>query len=50
LRRHFEIDPQHIVVATLSALAEFGDYKPEKVADAIERYQIDPDRPSPTFS
>jgi pyruvate dehydrogenase E1 component len=48
LRRHFEIDPQHIVVATLSALAEFGDYKPEKVADAIERYQIDPERPSPT--
>ena len=50
LRRHFEIDPQHIVVATLAALAEFGDYKPEKVADAIERYQIDPDRVSPLFS
>ncbi|HWC14064.1 MAG TPA: pyruvate dehydrogenase (acetyl-transferring), homodimeric type [Actinomycetota bacterium] len=47
LRRFFEIDPQHVVVATLAALAEFGDYKPEKVADAIERYKIDPDRISP---
>jgi pyruvate dehydrogenase E1 component len=45
LRRHFEIDPQHIVVATLAALAEFGDYKPEKVSDAIERYEIDAERP-----
>jgi pyruvate dehydrogenase E1 component len=44
LRRHFEIDPQHIVVATLAGLAEFGDYKPEKITDAIERYQIDPER------
>ena len=50
LRRHFEIDPQHIVVATLAALAEFGDYKTEKVADAIEHYQIDPDRISPYFA
>jgi pyruvate dehydrogenase E1 component len=50
LRRHFEIDPQHIVVATLAALAEFGDYKQEKVADAIEKYQINPERPSPYFS
>ena len=44
LRRHFEIDPQHIVIATLAGLAEFGDYKPEKITDAIARYQIDPER------
>ena len=50
LRRHFEVDPQHIVVATLSALAEFGDYKPEKVADAIEKYQINPERPSARYT
>lgn len=50
LRRFFEIDPQHIVVATLAALAEFGDYKSEKVADAIESYKLDPDRDSPLFS
>jgi pyruvate dehydrogenase E1 component len=47
LRRHFEIDAGHIVVATLSALAASGDVKPEAVAEAIGRYGIDPDRPNP---
>ena len=47
LRRHFEIDAEHIVVATLSALAASGDVKPEAVAEAIGRYDIDPDRPNP---
>jgi pyruvate dehydrogenase E1 component len=50
LRRHFEIDPEHIAVATLAALAEFGDLKPEVVSDAIKRFQIDPDRISPIFA
>jgi pyruvate dehydrogenase E1 component len=47
LRRHFEVDAEHIVVATLSALAASGDVKPEAVAEAIRRYDIDPDRPNP---
>ena len=47
LRRHFEIDAEHIVVATLSALAASGDVKPEAVAEAIERYGIDTERPNP---
>jgi pyruvate dehydrogenase E1 component len=47
LRRFFEIDGEHIVLATLSALADMGELKPEKVADAIKRYGIEPDRPSP---
>ena len=47
LRRFFEIDAEHIVVAVLSALADMGEVKPEKVADAIKRYEIDPDRVSP---
>ncbi len=47
LRRFFEIDAEHIVLATLSALADMGELKPEKVADAIKRYGIEPDRPSP---
>jgi pyruvate dehydrogenase E1 component len=50
LRRHFEIDPEHIVVATLAALAEFGDLKPELVSDAIKRFQIDPERTPPLFA
>src|SRR6266498_1120636 len=50
LRRHFEVDPEHIVVATLSALADMGEVKPEAVADAIKRYGIDLERGSPYFA
>jgi pyruvate dehydrogenase E1 component len=42
LRRHFEIDAGHVVVATLAALAARGEVKAETVADAIARYDIDP--------
>ena len=50
LRRHFEVDAESIVVATLAALAEFGDLKPEIVADAIKRYEIDTERTPPYFA
>ena len=43
LRRYFEVDAEHIVVAALSTLADMGEVKPEAVADAIKRYEIDPD-------
>jgi pyruvate dehydrogenase E1 component len=47
LRRFFEIDAAHVVVAVLSALANEGDAKPEEVKDAIERYGIDASAPDP---
>ncbi|MDQ3618920.1 MAG: pyruvate dehydrogenase (acetyl-transferring), homodimeric type [Actinomycetota bacterium] len=47
LRRHFEVDGEHIAVATLAALAQEGAIKPEKVTEAIEQYGIDPERLSP---
>jgi len=47
LRRHFEVDAQHLVVAVLDALARQGDLKGEQVAEAIRRYDVDPDRPDP---
>jgi pyruvate dehydrogenase E1 component len=47
LRRFFEVDAEHIVVATLAALARSGDIKPEEVTEAIERYDIDAERKSP---
>jgi pyruvate dehydrogenase E1 component len=47
LRRHFEVDAGHIVVATLSALADWGEVKPEAVTEAIARYGIDPQRCDP---
>ncbi len=47
LRRHFEVDAEHVVVATLHGLAQAGDAKPEEVAEAIARYEIDADAPDP---
>ena len=47
LRRHFEVDHGHVVVAVLSALAREDAVKPEAVADAIARYGIDPEAPPP---
>ncbi|HEX2258998.1 MAG TPA: pyruvate dehydrogenase (acetyl-transferring), homodimeric type [Actinomycetota bacterium] len=50
LRRHFEVDAEHIVVATLGALAQAGEVKPEAVLTAIEKYGIDAERPDPFLS
>jgi pyruvate dehydrogenase E1 component len=47
LRRHFETDAPHIVVAALSGLAQLGDVKGETVAEAIRRYDLDPELPDP---
>ncbi|MDQ6616143.1 MAG: pyruvate dehydrogenase (acetyl-transferring), homodimeric type [Actinomycetota bacterium] len=47
LRRHFETDAAHVVVAVLDGLRATGDGKPEEVADAISHYQIDPEAPDP---
>ena len=47
LRRHFEVDHGHVVVAVLSALFKEGQVKAELVADAIARYGIDPEAPNP---
>ncbi|MGH2663376.1 MAG: pyruvate dehydrogenase (acetyl-transferring), homodimeric type [Actinomycetota bacterium] len=47
LRRFFEVDAEHVAVAAMAALAEIGEVKPESVSEAITRYDIDTDRPSP---
>ena len=47
LRRFFEVDAAHIVVAALSGLVDSGDAKAEEVADAIARYGIDTDSSDP---
>jgi len=47
LRRHFETDAAHIVVAVLEGLRATGEGKAEEVADAISRYEIDADAPDP---
>jgi pyruvate dehydrogenase E1 component len=43
LRRHFRIDAESIAVAVLYELALAGDVKREIVAEAIQRYGIDPE-------
>ncbi|MGQ0830730.1 MAG: pyruvate dehydrogenase (acetyl-transferring), homodimeric type [Microthrixaceae bacterium] len=50
LRRHFEVDAPHLVVATLAALAAHGDIKGEAVTDAISRYDLDPDAVDPRLA
>ncbi|MCU0765853.1 MAG: pyruvate dehydrogenase (acetyl-transferring), homodimeric type [Gammaproteobacteria bacterium] len=48
LRRFFEVDRHHVVLAALAALADAGDGERRQVADAIRKYRIDPDRPDPS--
>ena len=40
LRRHFKVDAESIVIATLASLAESGEIKSKVVREAIEKYQI----------
>jgi pyruvate dehydrogenase E1 component len=47
LRRFFETDAAHVVVASLSALAAQGRVDVSMVDDALKRYEIDPDAADP---
>ena len=42
LRRFFETDTAHVVVAVLSQLAVDGAVEATAVTDALDRYRIDP--------
>jgi pyruvate dehydrogenase E1 component len=41
LRRHFEVDAAHVVLATLAALAADGSVEADVVEKAIARYGVD---------
>ena len=47
LRRHFEVDRHYVAVAALNALADQELVSRAKVAEAIKRYGVDPEKPSP---
>ena len=47
LRHFFEVDRRWITVAALKALADDGKIDRKKVAEAIVKYQIDPNKPNP---
>ncbi len=48
LRRHFEVDAESIVIATLHALQLEGKVKPAFVADAIQALDFDAEKLRPT--
>ena len=41
LRRHFKVDAESIVVATLAQLARTGEVKSKKVSEALHKYRLD---------
>jgi pyruvate dehydrogenase E1 component len=47
LRRHFEIDAENTVYATLIALSEQGQFDKKKLAQAIKDLAIDPEKLNP---
>jgi pyruvate dehydrogenase E1 component len=47
LRRFFEVDRRHVVVAALDAHAKEGEVPASKVSDAIRKYGIDTEAPNP---
>jgi pyruvate dehydrogenase E1 component len=47
LRRHFEVDAAHLVVAVLAALASAGEVKQTDVLEALERYGVDAEAVEP---
>jgi pyruvate dehydrogenase E1 component len=47
LRSFFEVDRRFVAVAALTALAQEGTVAASTVAEAIQRYGIDPEKPNP---
>jgi pyruvate dehydrogenase E1 component len=47
LRQFFEVDRRHVAVAALKALADEGVLPAATVAEAIGKYEIDPEKPAP---
>ena len=48
LRRFFEVDAEHVVLAALGQLAEEGQFPKEKLSAAIGSLGLDPEKPDPT--
>ncbi|MBV8073856.1 MAG: pyruvate dehydrogenase (acetyl-transferring), homodimeric type, partial [Candidatus Eremiobacteraeota bacterium] len=47
LRAFFEVDRRWVALAALSELAASGEIKPEQVASAMQKLEIDPNKPNP---
>jgi len=47
LREFFEVNRAYVTVAALNALADDGTIERKRVAEAIAKYGIDPNKPNP---
>ncbi|MDH5379149.1 MAG: pyruvate dehydrogenase (acetyl-transferring), homodimeric type, partial [Gammaproteobacteria bacterium] len=50
LRKHFEVNRHHVVIAALKALADDGQLPAVKVDEAIKKYGIDTNKPNPALA
>ncbi|AKR76864.1 MULTISPECIES: pyruvate dehydrogenase (acetyl-transferring), homodimeric type [Edwardsiella] len=50
LRHHFEVDASYVVVAALGELAKRGEIAASVVADAIGKFNIDPEKVNPRLA
>jgi pyruvate dehydrogenase E1 component len=50
LRRHFEVDAEHIAYATLLALSETSDFDAAKLSDAMRALGIDASSMDPALA
>jgi len=50
LRRHFEVDAESIVIASLYQLYKLGHVEARSVDDAIQRLDVDPEKPNPLYA
>lgn len=47
LRDFFEVDARYVVVSALRALADDGKLEMSKVAEAVKKYDLNPNKPNP---
>jgi pyruvate dehydrogenase E1 component len=47
LRQFFEVDRYWIILTALKALADNGQLERQKIAEAIQKYGIDTNKPNP---
>ena len=50
LRRHFEVDRYYVAVTALKALHDEQRIPAAQVSQAIQKYNIDPDKPNPAYA
>lgn len=50
LREHFEVDRHFVTIAALRALADDGLFPLEKVAEAVRKYGINPNKANPQYA